>query len=251
MYRALSPSAEIPDDSMGIATPPGTGGLSPPPPTAGRRQEEPPGDTLMELASTGSGVVVSGAPRIVGNTPDLAGRVEDPGSARGRQPAPPPPRNSVLSMLGAGPAQRRSSIHSIIGGPRSSRDPFGSHGGTLEGSSRVWPGAPFSLGCSLPWLGRAPQLSQGQVGRVWDADLSFPCAACIGDITPDPFLGVSSQAGPGSTPLAPRQGRSFPAARLAGRGGKTPSPWCGRDGKKVGENSFFSFLFFFAGGSGA
>eukprot|EP00971_Amphidinium_carterae_P041269 810381-Amphidinium_carterae.2 len=63
---------------------------------------------LMELASTGSGVVVGAAPRIVENTPDLAGRVEDPGSVRGRQPAPTPARTSVLSMLRAGPAPRRS-----------------------------------------------------------------------------------------------------------------------------------------------
>eukprot|EP00971_Amphidinium_carterae_P101725 2013279-Amphidinium_carterae.1 len=69
MYRALSPSAETPDDTMGIATPRGTGGLSPPPPTAGHRQDGPPGAMLMELASSGSGVEVNVEPRIAASTP--------------------------------------------------------------------------------------------------------------------------------------------------------------------------------------
>eukprot|EP00971_Amphidinium_carterae_P039499 776215-Amphidinium_carterae.1 len=62
----------------------------------------------MARASTGSGVEVDAAPRMDENAPDLAGRDGDPASARGRQPPPPPARNSVLSMLRAGPAQRRS-----------------------------------------------------------------------------------------------------------------------------------------------
>eukprot|EP00971_Amphidinium_carterae_P305615 6073363-Amphidinium_carterae.2 len=93
---------------MGIATPPGTGGRSPPPNTAGHRQDRPPGALLMERASTGSGVEVNAAPRMEESNPDLAGRDEDPASACGRQPPPPPAHNSVLSMLRAGPAPRRS-----------------------------------------------------------------------------------------------------------------------------------------------
>eukprot|EP00971_Amphidinium_carterae_P046615 918117-Amphidinium_carterae.1 len=42
---------------MGIATPRGTGGLSPPPPAAGTRQVRPPGALLLAQASLGAGVV--------------------------------------------------------------------------------------------------------------------------------------------------------------------------------------------------
>eukprot|EP00971_Amphidinium_carterae_P117474 2327269-Amphidinium_carterae.1 len=62
----------------------------------------------MELASSGSGVEVAEEPRIAGSTPGLAGRAEDHASARGRPPPPTPARTSVLSMLRAGPAPRRS-----------------------------------------------------------------------------------------------------------------------------------------------
>eukprot|EP00971_Amphidinium_carterae_P229433 4551779-Amphidinium_carterae.1 len=64
MYRALSPSAATEDVNMDIATPRGTGGLSPPPAAAGTGQHRPPGALLLEQASSGAGVVASDGHKI-------------------------------------------------------------------------------------------------------------------------------------------------------------------------------------------
>eukprot|EP00971_Amphidinium_carterae_P264042 5238099-Amphidinium_carterae.1 len=92
MYRALSPSAATEDVNMGIATPRGTGGLSPPPAAPGTRQDRPPGASLLEQASLGAGVEIAEEPRTVENSVALGGGAAAHDTARGRQPEPRPVR---------------------------------------------------------------------------------------------------------------------------------------------------------------
>eukprot|EP00971_Amphidinium_carterae_P152091 3014450-Amphidinium_carterae.1 len=93
---------------MGIATPRGTGGLSPPPPVAGARLDRPPGAQLLAQASLGAGVVVSDDHRTNENAAALNSGEEVHVSARGRPQEPRPTRTSVLSMLTSGTHSRRS-----------------------------------------------------------------------------------------------------------------------------------------------
>eukprot|EP00971_Amphidinium_carterae_P166525 3300386-Amphidinium_carterae.1 len=98
MYRALSPSAEVNAD-MDVSTPRGTGRRSPPPAVrstadSSAGQARPPVAPPTPLASLPAGVRTEDVHRTVENAAALVPGGEAPGTVRGRQPEPRPPRTN-------------------------------------------------------------------------------------------------------------------------------------------------------------